>query len=137
MFKLGDKVFDIHFGWGTVLLVNNGAYPVLVDFLWTTEDFTIDGRYEEDSPRSLFHHDYTPSDEIQIVDSRQVEVKSQQELLREKLAGMAMNSILNTEYSRWFFNEDSEQTSDEIYDNIALMSVCMADALIRALNEKP
>lgn len=130
MFKLGDRVFDIRYGWGVVVgILDTGSFPILVKFGDQEESYTLKGCNYSTELRSLYHHDYTPTEQLPL--------KSSPELLREKFAGMAMNSILNTEYSRWFFNEDSEQTSDEIYDNIALMSVCMADALIKALNEKP
>lgn len=51
IFKAGDRVFDIHFGWGMIkfILSENTSYPVLVQFN------TMDIRYTLDGKKSTHH----------------------------------------------------------------------------------
>lgn len=60
IFKVGDKVFDINFGWGKVTDVNPGDnYPIYVKFkrakrCW----YTNKGEYLLDSPPTLSFTEY-------------------------------------------------------------------------------
>jgi hypothetical protein len=52
IFKVGDSVFDIQFGWGEVVFIEGGlVYPVSVSFKKTNERYMIDGKHNE---RNLF-----------------------------------------------------------------------------------
>ena len=45
VFKVGDKVFDIQFGWGEVYTIDSeGHYPVCVSYEETKTSYTNDGR---------------------------------------------------------------------------------------------
>lgn len=56
MFKKGQRVFDIRFGWGTVLKVyKENGYPVQVSYQGNKKAYTLDGLYNtSDKGRSLF-----------------------------------------------------------------------------------
>jgi hypothetical protein len=56
VFKVGDKVFDIKYGWGVVDRIwSDGMYPVSVKFLIDEEHYTYNGRqYPKDPPRLSF-----------------------------------------------------------------------------------
>lgn len=46
IFKEGDRVFDIRFGWGKVVRIReNDEYPVVVGFGTTKADYTSNGIY--------------------------------------------------------------------------------------------
>ena len=60
IFKVGDKVFDIRFGWGVVYSVNEGRLSIDVSFGVNDEDcYTWDGRAYEDQPPVLSFTEYT------------------------------------------------------------------------------
>lgn len=124
MFKLGERVFDIKYGWGIVVCTDSStAYPVMVEFENKDEiEYTEDGREYSVLNRSLYHHDYTPTEQLPL--------KSSPELLREKFAGMAMQGILSGTI-RQLLGDDITS------DRIACFAVLCADELIKALNEKP
>lgn len=46
IFKVGDKVYDIRFGWGEVVaIIADRSYPVEVDFNGCEETYTYTGQY--------------------------------------------------------------------------------------------
>lgn len=46
IFKVGDKVYDIRFGWGEVVAITaDRSYPVEVDFNGGEETYTYTGQY--------------------------------------------------------------------------------------------
>lgn len=54
IFKVGDKVYDIRFGWGeVVILTEHELYPVEVDFNGRRESYTLLGYYDIDHLQSL------------------------------------------------------------------------------------
>ncbi len=61
VFKAGDKVFDIKYGWGVVDVVYSKGmdYPVHVKFLKDTISYTFDGRIYEIAEPSLSFTEYT------------------------------------------------------------------------------
>lgn len=123
MFKLGDRVFDIRYGWGTVIEIDtDNKFPICVDFVLKKANYTEFGCYMEGDTRSLYHHDYTPTEQLPL--------KSSPEFLREKFAGMAMQGILSGDLFTLIGNDHST-------DNIACFAIQCADELIKALNEKP
>ena len=43
--KVGDKVWNYAYGWGTITDMQHGyTYPIVVQFLKTTNTFTLDGK---------------------------------------------------------------------------------------------
>jgi len=48
VFKVGDKLFDIRYGWGEVINIGNNddLYPIYVYYklIWRTETYTLDGK---------------------------------------------------------------------------------------------
>ena len=57
MFKVGDKVFDVQYGWGRVVEIDvNEEFPIGVDFIESIESYTLDGKYyyEDNYPRLSF-----------------------------------------------------------------------------------
>ncbi len=61
IFKLGDKVFDVRYGWGEVYAaLDSDTWPVLVDFGNNLhEEYTLDGRAYDEFPRVLSFTEYT------------------------------------------------------------------------------
>jgi hypothetical protein len=61
IFKEGDKVFDISFGWGEVVEILNGPYnyPIMVDFNDKYHYYTLDGRYVAGFKPTLAFIEYT------------------------------------------------------------------------------
>lgn len=65
VFKVGDGVFCILHGWGTVKRISKeGSFPILVSFINNegypeTASFTLDGRYFENSKPTLSFTEYT------------------------------------------------------------------------------
>ena len=59
-FKVGDKVFDILFGWGKVVGIHGlEIYGVMVRFEKTTLAFTFEGKYLNNSiTPTLSHTEY-------------------------------------------------------------------------------
>lgn len=122
MFKLGDRVFDIRYGWGIVIEIDtDDKYPIFVAFALKKANYTEFGCYMEGDIRSLYHYDYTPTEEIPL--------KSQQELLREKFSGMAMQGILSGNISQLLGDDITS-------DRIACLAIDCTAELIKALNEK-
>jgi len=60
VFKVGDKVFDIHYGWGVIIEVNSDyTYPISVEFDDDNfESYTYDGRSCEDENPFLSFTEY-------------------------------------------------------------------------------
>lgn len=60
-FKKGDKVFDILFGWGEVIEIEDGDFKYLLQVKFKEESvyYTLDGKYLEDAPRTLSFTEYT------------------------------------------------------------------------------
>ena len=56
IFKVGDRVYDIVWGWGIVIASDSW---VAVDFNSTRQIFTKDGRYAEYSKTTLSFTEYT------------------------------------------------------------------------------
>ena len=65
VFEVGDKVFCIIHGWGTVIKINKtGIFPILVSFINNegykeTSSFTLDGRLYTYSSPTLSFTEYT------------------------------------------------------------------------------
>jgi hypothetical protein len=63
VFKVGDRVFCILHGWGTVRRIfETGTFPILVFFTNSdgeTASFTLDGRYFLESKPTLSFTEYT------------------------------------------------------------------------------
>jgi hypothetical protein len=59
-FKVGDKVFDILFGWGEVVDIDSLIYyPIEVDFENDTTNYTRNGKYMDDAiTPTLSHTEY-------------------------------------------------------------------------------
>lgn len=119
MFKLGERVFDIRYGWGIVLDTNDGLQ---VEFISEICEYTIDGRDSPNAPITLYHHDYTPTEtqELNVCESETL-------TKREKFAGMAMQGILAGR---------NREAVTEIRGLVEIAIEC-AEELIKALNEKP
>jgi hypothetical protein len=60
VFKVGDKVFDIKYGWGVVNRIDDGeCHPVHVSFFIKTESYKYDGSIIEYASPSLSFTEYT------------------------------------------------------------------------------
>jgi hypothetical protein len=60
IFKKGDKVYDIIYGWGEVQWSDaKGSYPMDVKFKNLTQEYTLDGRLVLHSPTTLSFTEYT------------------------------------------------------------------------------
>ena len=64
IFKKGDKVFDIRYGWGVVTFVNTLAVDWPIEVLFDgkeelTDDYTFDGRAFINYPPTLSFTEYT------------------------------------------------------------------------------
>jgi hypothetical protein len=132
MFKAGERVFDISKGWGTVYSITTRCVEVEFEKLNSIYDYTHDGFYEggDMQGRSLYHHDYTPIEGEAIIGTKIENTaflsRSNELTKREHFAGMAMQGILA--------GREREFVDD--YKNLADVAVNVADALIKALNEK-
>ena len=86
IFKVGDKVYHINFGWGEVKSINNGNYyPLIVKFnnLVNEASFTFDGKILESQASALSFTEYDfvnggfsqerPQPEIEDIDIATVE----------------------------------------------------------------
>lgn len=59
-FKKGDKVFDIRYGWGEVVLIKDGnVFPVKVNFENYNKSYKKDGREIFDNNPSLSKTEYS------------------------------------------------------------------------------
>lgn len=53
--KVGDRVYDMRWGWGEVVNVGGGNYPISVDFEPRIRtSFCMDGKWTDDSLQTLF-----------------------------------------------------------------------------------
>lgn len=60
IFKKGDNVYSVVFGWGKVKeIIANDKYPIRVDFKCGGYHFTLDGRFFEDETQILSFTEYT------------------------------------------------------------------------------
>lgn len=59
IFKKGDKVFCVLGGWGTVISINKGDYPVAVEFDRSHYTYSEDGRVNDHTPPTLSFTEYT------------------------------------------------------------------------------
>lgn len=65
IFKKGDKVFDIRWGWGYIIEINNDKtelFPIIVRFEneeSNDESYTLSGRYWRKEPQFLSFTEYT------------------------------------------------------------------------------
>jgi hypothetical protein len=60
IFRKGDKVYDIIYGWGEVQWADaNGSYPMDVKFKNSTQEYTLDGKIVLHSPPTLSFTEYT------------------------------------------------------------------------------
>jgi hypothetical protein len=64
IFKVGDRVFDIRYGWGTIISVNqkNDLWPIEVVFdddEIMADEYTFDGRSFYNHPQVLSFTEYT------------------------------------------------------------------------------
>ena len=60
IFKKGDKVYDILYGWGEVQWSDaKGSYPMDVKFKNSTQEYTLDGSIVLHSPPTLSFTEYT------------------------------------------------------------------------------
>lgn len=136
MFKVGEKVFDIKYGWGIVVTDNSScSYPILVKYKEGEVDYSTDGKEYHTRNCTLYHHDYTPTDSLkQTLDSGQ-SVESNVLTKREKFAKDLFSNMVRVGYSNWYFT-DSNTTEEECIKQMVDLSVKCADALIKALNEK-
>jgi hypothetical protein len=130
MFKVGERVFDIQFGWGFVVKKIFSNIEVRFEEYTGIYNYNSNGsRVHQSSNRTLYHHDYTPTDSLKPTLDSGNNVESNVLSKREKFAGMAMQGILSGDLK--------ELLGDGIgSDNIALFAIQCADALIKALNEK-
>lgn len=54
MFKVGDKVFDIQYGWGQVTgIFISLDYPVFVEFNGASQSYTSDGKFYKKSQQAV------------------------------------------------------------------------------------
>ena len=55
MFKTGNHVYDIRMGWGVIREIDEEkeTYKICVDFLMTTEWYTLDGKSNAEDEVSL------------------------------------------------------------------------------------
>lgn len=121
MFKVGERVFDINYGWGKVTTVD-GFVVVKFEEYTGKYEYSVSGiRIFHTTNRTLYHHDYTPKDgEIK---GELLEVSDNVLTKREKFAGMAMHGLVS-------------KKADPTPYSVALDAVKFADALIRTLNER-
>ena len=59
IFKKGDKVFCVLGGWGTVIGINKGDYPIAVEFDRSHYTYSEDGRVNDHTPPTLSFTEYT------------------------------------------------------------------------------
>lgn len=59
IFKKGDKVFCILGGWGRVIAINKGDYPIGVKFDRTYYTYSEDGKINDHTPPTLSFTQYT------------------------------------------------------------------------------
>lgn len=63
IFKVGDRVFDIHHGWGIVIKIkpdgSNTSFPIRVKFKDDTECYSYDGRPYFNTSKVLSFTEYT------------------------------------------------------------------------------
>lgn len=59
IFKKGDKVFDIRFGWGEVIDDYGYDFPILVQFEGVEEKYTLEGRLFEGEIAMLSFKEYS------------------------------------------------------------------------------
>jgi hypothetical protein len=59
IFKKGDKVFCVLGGWGTVISINKGDYPIAVEFDRSHYTYSEDGRVNDHTPPTLSFTEYT------------------------------------------------------------------------------
>jgi hypothetical protein len=59
IFKKGDKVFCVLGGWGTVISINKGDYPIAVEFDRSQYTYSEDGRVNDHMPPTLSFTEYT------------------------------------------------------------------------------
>ena len=61
IFKVGDRVYCIAFGWGDIkeIMNDNEKYPIKVDFMCGGYHFTSDGRFHELYAKCLSFTEYT------------------------------------------------------------------------------
>lgn len=61
-FKVGDRVFDIRYGWGVIRDIKEGRFSIRVDFETSLDEgYMSDGRWRGDENISLFHEEYGPN----------------------------------------------------------------------------
>jgi hypothetical protein len=58
IFKKGDKVFCVLGGWGTVISINKGDYPIAVEFDRSHYTYSEDGRVNDHTPPTLSFTEY-------------------------------------------------------------------------------
>jgi hypothetical protein len=62
IFKKGDRVYDHAYGWGNVIMDDDGdIFPVIVEFNCIEEDYTLEGNLytESNHPPTLSFTEYT------------------------------------------------------------------------------
>ncbi len=81
VFKVGQKVWSVHTGWGKITEIQDDEYPILVesvdadgcrDFSY----FTASGRYLIGAPRSLFFKEVIPPEDALIPPIEYVELNA-------------------------------------------------------------
>jgi hypothetical protein len=127
MFKVGERVFDIKYGWGEVITIDEpSAYPVFVCFKLREVEYKYDGREYEETARTLYHHDYTPVEGAKELTCTEEDINRS---LRVKFAGQAMQGLLSS-------NMLPPYPSKDELGLISRLSVIASQELIKALNEK-
>jgi hypothetical protein len=59
IFKKGDRVFCIISGWGIIVEINEGEYPISVEFNNVHYTYSEDGRVNQYAPPTLSFSEYT------------------------------------------------------------------------------
>lgn len=119
--KVGDRVFHVINGWGTVVAIDKSTLPVNVDFdndiQW---DFTLDGKsHENDFGQSLFW------DEVKITPPPRPKHKEKKKLV---IYGNIVKGVGNKFIGpkrEWFLHKTYEdaETNDNNREKIAIAKV--------------
>jgi len=123
-FKIGDKVFDIQFGWGEVIqiLPESLIYNVAVQFEKTKSLYVSDGKLHIDYKPSLFHTEYGPH--IQPVSEfpKLIEVSSNGKTWHERVAIYIWKSkamcLVNIDNMNYLNNHDGDITCWDYFREI-------------------
>jgi hypothetical protein len=113
-FKVGDKVFDILFGWGKVVGIHElEIYGVMVRFEKTTIPFTFEGKHLNNSiTPTLSHTEYRLISEPAFPRMMEVRSVSIDWVQREVISihnGLAITHEYGSEYRFWEHYREIQQ----------------------------